>query len=198
MSEENKFETGKITLWLDDVQVGTVTTLNKKEIPNTDYNCVIVGNGATVSGLTIESGGTLFMDKAAEFGGLVFGGTASSNYNGGVYQGGGIARNNIGWYGAALCASTSNIFLTEALFENNRVEDLNGINGLGGAIEAYSGVLSITDCVFNKNFAGGSTAAGGAVCAINGAVVTVSGGSFTENEAAYGGALQQWGGDAFD
>ena len=194
VKEENEFEAGKITLWLDETLVSTVTTLENVKIPNETYNTVKVGGGAAVSGLTIESGGTILVDKEGEIGALVLGGSAASNYTGGVYQGGGIARNNTGWYGAAICATNANITLTEALFEDNAAEALNGYNGLGGAIEVYGGVLSIMDSVFNANFAGGETAAGGAICAINGATVTVNGGLFHKNEAAYGGALQQWSG----
>ena len=194
VKNENEFEAGKITLWLDEELVNTVTTLQNVELPNETYDTVKVGKGASVSGLTIEDGGTILVDKEGVIGALVLGGSAASNYTGGVYQGGGIARNNTGWYGAAICATSANITLTEALFEDNAAEALNGYNGLGGAIEVYGGVLSITDSVFNANTAGGETAAGGAICAMSGATVTVNGGLFHKNEAAYGGALQQWGG----
>ena len=109
VKEENEFEAGKITLWLDETLVSTVTTLENVKIPNETYNTVKVGGGAAVSGLTIESGGTILVDKEGEIGALVLGGSAASNYTGGVYQGGGIARNNTGWYGAAICATNANI-----------------------------------------------------------------------------------------
>lgn len=194
VENEENFEAGKITLWRDDVLVGTETALSDVEIPNNEYDTVKVGNGAKVSGLIVESGAKLIVDKEAIIESLILGGSSSSNYIGGVYQGGGIAKNNTGWYGGAICASTATVILVEAVFESNSVTALNGSSGLGGAIETYGGTLNITDCSFTGNTAGGDTAAGGAVCAIAGANVTVDGGTFTENEAAYGGALQQWGG----
>ena len=87
VKEENEFEAGKITLWQDENLVSTVTTLKNVKIPNETYNTVKVGGGAAVSGLTIESGGTILVDKEGEIGALVLGGSAASNYTGGVYQG---------------------------------------------------------------------------------------------------------------
>ena len=136
---------------------------------------------------------------------------AGINLNGGTYSGAGICHGAVAWCGAGICLSAMTvdgeyfsggmdeadargaIFLEGATFSLCEVNPSNGFNGHGGAIKAYGGgIVSAQDSLFADNKANGIGQAGGAIALVEFyGTSTITGSTFSGNEAYFGGAIQQ-------
>ncbi|MBR3506832.1 MAG: hypothetical protein IKO02_07280, partial [Lentisphaeria bacterium] len=136
---------------------------------------------------------------------------AGINLNGGTYSGAGLCDRAVAWCGAGVCLSAMTvdgeyfsggmdekdargaIFLSGATFSRCEVNPSNGFNGHGGAIKAYGGgIVSAQDSLFVDNKANGIGQAGGAIALVDFyGTSTITGSTFSGNEAYFGGAIQQ-------
>ncbi len=136
---------------------------------------------------------------------------AGINLNGGTYSGAGLCDKAVAWCGAGICLSAMTvdgdyfsggmdendargaIFLAGATFSRCEVNPSNGFNGHGGAIKAYGGgIVSAQDSLFVDNKANGIGQAGGAIALVDFyGTGTITGSTFSGNEAYFGGAVQQ-------
>ena len=199
-----KFKDGVVLLMLDDtlkleqaevsgVNIGTYIDYEDDEVAKLDYNAAYVGKDATFTGIEVYADGLVEVDEGGRIGNI--------NITGGTLSGAPICVDASGWYGAGICLSSADytqsgpgaVLLTGGTFSGCAVNPLNGYTGHGGAIESYGGTVSAQDCVFAGNRANGTGAAGGAM-ALMYSNNTITGGTFSGNEAYFGGAIQQNGG----
>ena len=178
-----------------------------------EYDKAVVGNEATLSGVTVSWDGEVVVDEGGKFGAILMnGGTFSGSgicenvFGAGEYDGSFIGHNTSG-AGILLNATTSDggyeivnpedargaIYLTGSTFSGCKVSPAGVFTGHGGAVEVYGGgVLSVRNSDFSGNSAVGVGAAGGAIAMVEflGAG-EISGSTFSGNSAYFGGAVQQ-------
>ena len=181
-----------------------------------DYDAAYVGKDALLTaGLTpdgsldiynlvdVSVDGEIVVDDGGRIAGI--------NLNGGTYSGAGFCDKAVAWCGAGICLSAMTvdgdyfsggmdeadargaIFLEGATFSRCEVNPSNGFNGHGGAIKAYGGgTVSAQDSLFAGNKANGIGQAGGALALVEFyGTSTITGSTFSGNEAYFGGAIQQ-------
>lgn len=200
MPDFTDFEANKILIYSNGVLISSDSTLSDGEIGA--GMSAAAGSGTTTTDTTVINGGVMYLDNGAKTVDVVVSGGGTVNaesgalisglgVTSGVFSGGGVCSGNSKWYGAGMCGTYGSMYLSGFNFSGNAVGEDIGYNGLGGAVEAYYGVLDIDGGRFDANAAQGSGGAGGGVCTLY-ADVTVSGGAvFTSNTAFYGGGLQQ-------
>ena len=181
-----------------------------------DYDAAYVGKDALLTaGLTpdgsldiynlvdVSVDGEIVVDDGGRIAGI--------NLNGGTYSGAGFCDKVVAWCGAGICLSAMTadgdyfsggmdeadargaIFLEGATFSRCEVNPSNGFNGHGGAIKVYGGgTISAQDSLFAGNKANGIGQAGGALALVEFyGTSTITGSTFSGNEAYFGGAIQQ-------
>ena len=200
MPDFTDFEANKILIYSNGVLISSDSTLSDGEIGA--GMSAAAGSGTTTTNTTVIDGGVMYLDNGAKTVDVVVSGGGTVNaeagalisgleVTSGVFSGGGVCSGNTKWCGPGVCGTYGSMYLSGFNFSGNVAEELNGYAGLGGAVEAYFGVLDINGGSFVANAAQGSTGAGGGVCTMY-TEVTVSGGAiFTSNTAFYGGGLQQ-------
>lgn len=176
---------------IDSVTIGTYSGFKDgEETEIKDYDLALVGKDAALSNIEVMVDGVIFVDEGGK--------VSNINITGGTLSGSPVCENATGWYGAAICLSSSDytqsgsglVSLTGGTFSNCSVNPLSGYTGHGGAIETYGGTFSAKDSFFTGNSANGTSAAGGAL-ALMFSTNTVTGGTFSGNTAYFGGAIQQ-------
>ena len=181
-----------------------------------DYDAAYVGKGALLTAglnpdgsldiynlVNVSVDGEVVVDDGGRIAGI--------NLNGGTYSGAGLCDKAVAWCGAGICLSAMTvdgdyfsggmdendargaIFLAGATFSRCEVNPSNGFNGHGGAIKAYGGgIVSAQDSLFVDNKANGIGQAGGAIALVDFyGTSTITGSTFSGNEAYFGGAVQQ-------
>ncbi|GEM_PF-6515808 len=177
----NDKEQKSVLLYKNGILLAECDSLSDTTIGGGEYqfDYAVIASGGTASAVTVETGGTISMS-----GGSVSG---MNVQNGGILNGTLNTSGITGWYGAVICGTTGEIDLSGGTFSGNHAETFYGYDGFGGAVEAYQGTLNISGGLYEKNTA---TGGGGAVYAMYGTVVSISGAKFIENQASYGGAVE--------
>ena len=168
-------------------------------------NCVFVNNTANIGGAICTDGGSLTMVNCTLTGneGVTGGGVCA--YSGDMaLENCVFTENTAEYYGGGAYVYTGDLQVSGCTFTENETQ-------YGGGVCAYNGAVTVADSIFTDNsaaYCGGglytdqctvtiATATmqnndsnyGACVCVYGGAL-TVSGGSFTDNEAGFaGGAL---------
>jgi len=213
---ETNYKDGLVQLFLDDelklesasvngVTIGTYVEYEDVTVEKKDYDTALAGKDASLTFIEVMADGYISVDAGGK--------VTNINVNGGTLSGSPLCENARGYYGAAICltssdytaAGTGALLITGGTFTNCAVNPSGGWLGHGGAIETYCGTLSVTDSLFIGNCADGtefppegtteqgrflSGAAGGALALLY-STNTVTGGTFSGNSAYFGGAIQQ-------
>ncbi|CBJ26637.1 adhesin-like protein [Ectocarpus siliculosus] len=135
--------------------------------------------GATTDTVIVIEGGTFFGNEAADGGGVIWT-KGDVTILGGNFSGNDGAESG----GVVLASEESTIFIAGGLFQGNEALDGGVVFvGEGAAVEVEGGV-------FDSNLAGNG---GGAFAAEEGGHINITQGTFTNNEADFGGFLYKEG-----
>ncbi|MBR2020566.1 MAG: hypothetical protein IKA05_09240 [Clostridia bacterium] len=170
-------------------------------------NSSLTMSGTTVTGniASSDSGGIRLTNATAKFTNVSITNNSSTQYGGGLYAygnatitmiGGSVSGNTTvkGGGGIALSCNTSGnsptMSITDTVIQNNTVTD-----GSGGGLRLSTATATLTNVTFSGNRATDTDANGGAISAVRTSsddgpsILTISGGSFTGNQAGNAGGV---------
>ena len=146
---------------------------------------MFVLSGGTAVETDLTAGGVLIAESGAVIRGI------NVNEDGAVFSGtDAICSGNTRWYGPAVCATNGEVVLSGGTFTSNSAPTSYDYGyealGQGGAVETYYAGLTVTEGVYSFNSA---TGGGGAILVINDSA-SITGATFLNNSAKYGGAVE--------
>lgn len=151
----------------------------------------IVDENSTFTGNTAVNGGAIYVESTEE-----------NQTVGGEYSATGVSfmeNTATSGGGAIYVGINGKAIIGTATFTSNKVSLLSTAedgNYFGGAIAVFDGQLTVTDSTFTGNTFTAETVEGksfkyygGAIGVTGNSVISVNGGTFTENNASYGGSI---------